>query len=392
MRPGQIAALVVGVTVAACGSHTTALDPIVMAYDTTTADTVSKLLLLNIARARHNEPMHFTTVSSIVATYKFTVSGGFVAAAAGDRGFLPVPQLGGSTEENPTISIAPMQGDEFTQRLLTPFEGTKLTLLLRQGYDVDTLFRLLGGEILIADSDRASVSYGNHPADRAGYTMFRRIVAHLSSIQDEHALHVEPLRFIHTWTVPAATITPESFSTTYKDFSLALDSVAQTYKVTKRVDGRVVVTNYDPQVLSNEDRVRLHEEAEGMSFNDVLLDIRAGYPGGTFPMHGRLRLRSFHEVLTFIGRGIEEEPEFDVAKDPRTPTISENPSHTLDIVEASQPPHGAGVSVTLHGMTYTIRPQHGYQWNRKAFDVLYQLYQMSVATMVNAGPAITIGK
>ena len=32
---------------------------------------------------------------------------------------------------------------------------------------------------------------------------------------------------------------------------------------------------------------------------------------------GRLRLGSFHKILTFAGRGIEEEPEFDVPLDQR---------------------------------------------------------------------------
>ncbi len=129
-----------------CATTTTRLDNIVMAYDETTAETISKLLLLNIARAHQNLPMHFTGVSSILATYKFTFSGGVGPAATGDYGWLPVPQLGASTEENPTVSIMPMQGEEFTQRLLTPFHEQKLTLLLRQGYDVDALLRLLGAE------------------------------------------------------------------------------------------------------------------------------------------------------------------------------------------------------------------------------------------------------
>ncbi len=35
-----------------------ALDRAVLAYDATTADSVSKQLLLDIARARYNQPMH----------------------------------------------------------------------------------------------------------------------------------------------------------------------------------------------------------------------------------------------------------------------------------------------------------------------------------------------
>ena len=127
---------------ASCAT-TTRLDGIVLDYDKTTSESMSKLLLLNIARAHQNLPMHFTGVSNIVATYRFSFSGGVMPAATGDFGWLPVPQLGGGAEENPTVSIAPMQGDEFTQRLLTPFQEQKLTLLLRQGYDVDALLSLI---------------------------------------------------------------------------------------------------------------------------------------------------------------------------------------------------------------------------------------------------------
>ena len=121
----------------------------------------------------------------------------------------------------------------------------------------------------------------------------------------------------------------------------------------RRINGRVIITNYDPAVLSNEDRRRLHEEAEQAPYNDVLIDIRSGYTGGEFPLHGRLRLRSFHEVLTFIGRGIEEEPEYDVPPDPRTPSISENPPRTLEILEDRRRPSDAGLSVELQG--YALR-------------------------------------
>ena len=232
----------------------------------------------------------------------------------------------------------------------------------------------------------------NRPSDREGYSTFRRIVAHLSSIQDRHALRAEPLHFQFSWTVPAASVTPEAFESTYKGFSLTLDADKQVYHVSHRVNGRVMITNYDPDILSNAERSRLHETAEQAPFNDVLIDIRAGYPGGEFPLHGRLRLRSFHEVLTFIGRGIEEEPEFDVAPDPRTPQIQENPVRTLEVVETRRLPSGAGLSVDLHGLHYAVGPQTGYQWNRKAFSLLYQLFQMSVSTVVQTGPVITIAK
>jgi hypothetical protein len=367
---------------------TIALDRAVIDYDTTTAQSISKQLLLNIARARYNQPMHFTAISSIAATYKFSTSIGTGAAQAGNNGHVVVPIIAAAAEENPTISIAPMQGEEFTQRLLTPFQEQKLTLLLRQGYDVDSLLRLLGAEVRLEDGTH--VVHHNRPADHDGYIIYRHVMSHLSTIQDRHALYVDPLHFDHLWTVPVSSVTPETFAATYKDFAVTCGK--EQCVVSKRDNGRVMITNYDPSVLSNDERTRLHAEAEEAPPNDILLDIRAGYVGGEYPMHGRIRLRSFHEVLNFIGRGMVEEPEFDVPPDPRTPSMTENPVHTLEISELASAPADDELSVELHGRYYSVRQETGYQWNKKAFSMLYQLFQMAVANIEPAGPAITISK
>ena len=166
-----------------------------------------------------------------------------------------------------------MQGDEFTQRLLTPFREGQLTLLLRQGYDVDSLLRLLGSEIHLDHQTGGDTIHNNRPSDRDGYQVYRRIVAHLSSIQDRHSLYVEPLHFTHTWTVPESAVTPETYSATYKDFTIEHDEAAHVYRISKRINGRVMITNYDPDILSNEERLRLHGKAEEAPFNDVLIDI-----------------------------------------------------------------------------------------------------------------------
>lgn len=391
--PVPFVAVAAALVLAAGCTTTIALDRAVIAYDTTATDSISRQLLLNIARARHDEPIHFTGISNIAATWNFSINAGISGALTGENGNLIIPIAGIGAEENPTVSIEPMDGEEFTQRLLTPFREQKLTLLLRQGYDVDSLLRLLGAELTVRDGRTgALVVHYNRPSDTTGYPLFRRFVAHLSSIQDRHALFVEPLHFQHEWTVPAREVTPESIDGTYAGFTLRKDDEHDVVHVSRRVNGRVMITNFDPAVLPNDERVRLHAEADEVPDNDILVDIRAGFPGGEIPYRGRLRLRSFHEILTFLGRGIAEEPEYDVPADPRSGSLRENPARTMDVVEASRAPRGAGLSVRLHGRTYALRPETGYQWNRKAFSVLYQLFQMSVAGVEKNGPEITIAK
>jgi hypothetical protein len=157
-----------------------ALNRAVVAYDEAVTDTVSKQLLINIARAHHHQPIHFTGVSNIAATFDFRFSAGATPALTGEASRAIMPVFGGSVAENPTISIAPIEGEEFTKRLLTPFQETKFLLLLRQGVDIDLLLRLMAKELRLK-RDGEDIAYRNNPTDRAGYEMFRKAVLHLSA-------------------------------------------------------------------------------------------------------------------------------------------------------------------------------------------------------------------
>jgi hypothetical protein len=62
------------------------------------------------------------------------------------------------------------------------------------------------------------VVYRNTPADKTGYEMFRRVVTHLSTIQDQNQLYAEPLVYHRTWTIPANSVTAEGFQSLQKEY------------------------------------------------------------------------------------------------------------------------------------------------------------------------------
>jgi hypothetical protein len=369
-----------------------ALDYAVIEYDKTTTDILSKLILLNIARSHQHQPMHFTGVSNIAATFNFQFNAGATPALTGENGTLMTPVFGGTMSENPTISIVPIEGEEFTRRLLTPFQENKLTLLLRQGADVDLILRLLAGELRINGGKQQGIYY-NKPNDAKGYRMFRQAVLHMSSIQDRNKLFVEPLMFEQHWTLPAESLTAEQMAALQKDFKIDLQAQSKQVTLSKRVTGRIVLTNYDPATLSNEDRIRLHEEADQGAANDVMVDIRPGYPGGEWPIHGVFRLRSFHNVLNFIGQSISDNPEYAVARYPQTPNVSQNPVDTMAVLVSDDKPWNDDISVQYGDLHYAIKPDDGYPWNREAFRLLCQLFQMTMTDLARQGaPEITISK
>jgi hypothetical protein len=365
----------------------------VVAYDDAIIESQSKQLLVNIARAQHHQPIHFTGVSNVAATFDFRFTAGATPALTGDASRTILPVIGGSVAENPTISIAPIEGEEFTQRLLTPFHETKLTLLLRQGIDIDLLLRLMAKELRMSHSDGA-IAYRNSPADKEGYEMFRRVVLHLSAIQDHNSLYVEPLSIERTWTIPAGSVTAEGFKTLEQEYQVAYNVQDKTFMLRKQVEGGTLITNYDPNLLSREERARLHDENVLALPNDVTFDIRPGHLGGDWPIKGDFRLRSFNAMLNFLGLSIAEEPEHHVDKDSRTPDVAENPVKTMDLLVSPSAPPGLDLVMKSHGTYYAVNttgPQS--RWNREAFKLLSQLFQMTVTEISRAGvPSITIAK
>ena len=379
-------------TVTGCLSPIT-LNRAVTAYDEAVTDAISKQLLINIARAHQHQPIHFTGVSNIAATFDFRVSAGATPALTGEASRALMPIFGGSLAENPTISIAPIDGEEFTKRLLTPFPESKFLLLLRQRYGIDLLLRLMAQELRITENGQ-EVAYRNTPADRTGYEMFRRVVTHLSAIQDQNQLHAEPLFHTRTWTIPATSVTAEGFQALQKEYLVTYNQNDNSYTLQKQIMGQIRITNYDPYTLSLDERAQLIEDTTEWPLNDISSDIRSGHVGGEYPLKGDFRLRSFYTILNFLGRSLGEDPEYYVDKDPRTPEVRENPVHTMELLLSDRAPSGADLSIQSHGKYYAVNTTGPLaRWNREAFQMLYLLFQMTVSEVPRVGvPSITIAK
>src|SRR5262249_45323667 len=151
-------------------------------------------------------------------------------------GFTLSPIFGVVQAENPTFSIVPIEGEEFTKRLLAPFPENVLTMLLRQGTDVDLILRMIASEFreFRVVEEGQIVSYHNRPSDKLGYEKFRQIVLQLSTIQDRNTLFAEPLIFDETWSVPAASLAPDTLQALQKDLAVIYDDKAHTYRIAKR--------------------------------------------------------------------------------------------------------------------------------------------------------------
>ncbi len=121
-----------------------ALHKAVLEYDRTVNRVEAELLLLNIARARQYHPIHFTTVSSVAATFDFRTEAGILGRIGSSPEDAPV-EVGFSTSvaENPTVTIIPISGEEFTKRILRPLDESQFEFLVHQELDINMLLRLM---------------------------------------------------------------------------------------------------------------------------------------------------------------------------------------------------------------------------------------------------------
>lgn len=368
----------------------------VLEYDRTVSRVEAEMLLLNIARARYLEPTHFTAVSSVAATFDFRVNAGVTGIFAENPGTDALTlTLGSSVAENPTVTIIPIQGEEFTQRILTPMDESKFEFLVHQGIEPAIIFRLMARGIQLGEGKQSSFLL-NLPHRAEEYKEFRRRILHLSALNLARQLHVGPLIFEETGPTPLdrAPTAGEILQALEKGYRWTVTGNDKAYALQRKVVGRLAITNYDPDRLPNEDRRRLHENAQRQARNMILVDIRPDGPGGSYPFHGYIKLRGFNAIIEFLARGIADEPEFHVDKDPRTELNPRNPVRTLEIQESAVRPPGAAFSVEHQGRVYSlVRNLDHDGWNMEAFRVLNHLYQMTVTDVTRVPtPQITIAK
>jgi hypothetical protein len=397
--------LVVGAVLA--GSLSGCLSPIsmhraVIEYDRTVSYVEADLLLLNIARARYHRPVHFTAVSSVAATFDFRTSMGIRGGLGPvtDSAERPLNlEYSASIAENPTIMIVPITGEEFTKRVLRPFDEDKFEFLVRQGYDINMVLRLMARGIATETEYGPRVLF-NQPSQKEGYAEFRRRLLHLAALDHERKLFVGPITFeeAHAVRMNRPPNPDEVLTAVEKGFRWEGDGAGTVHTLRRKRIGRLLVANYDPNRLSNEERRRLHEDAQQSPSDSLMIDLRPGHPGGDYPIHGAILLRSMNAIIGFVARSIEEEPEVQVTPDPRTTATVRNPAKTLEIEESLAKPDDYEFSVAFDGRHYSIRKYPVSQgmvpsWNQEAFAVLSNLFQMTVTDLTKyPAPAIAIAK
>lgn len=107
-------------------------------------------LLMSIVRGRYGETFSLLAVTGVAANVRFGTNAGVNIGFGPDENYAGnlVPFSGGLVyEENPTITYAPVQGEQYIRQLLSPIPLDILLLLIRSAAEPDALLTLLVSRI-----------------------------------------------------------------------------------------------------------------------------------------------------------------------------------------------------------------------------------------------------
>lgn len=380
--PGACLALTA--LVAGCVSPVV-LEDAVLAYDRTLARVRSQVLLLNIARARAGLPLNASEVTALTATFEFEAQADASAGVGPLGGAAPATgdlSLGVSARvlEAPTLSIVPLQGEAFTRRLVAPIDDVTFEFLHHRDVGVSLLLRLLAEGVVVEAADGARVFHENDPDEPEEFAEFRRRALHLESLARSGHLDVGPIPRVERWRPPPDAPLDGLVEALEAGFDLEVDAGGPL--LTREVDGRILIANYDPRRRPEAERLALEARARAFPAGFVLVDVRPDGPGGDYPLQGWIKLRSLSQVLDFVGRGVDPTWERAVAPHPATRPAPVEPARTLVVHETTaSAPDDAVVAVELEGRWLWIpRPSGGQpsgDWNLRAWQVLTDLYHLT---------------
>jgi hypothetical protein len=364
----------------------------VLGYDEVAKGLDEQLLLLNIARVDEGEGVHFTSASSIAATFDWTTTAGIGGqlnnGSASD--FLNL-NFGASASENPTFSIVPISGEEFTRRVVTPFGEEAFESLVFQGDRISQVMRLMAAGIEVQTERGSFVRFiENDPRRAQEYDEFRRVAMHLQWLNDNRKLFVRSLVFDETLVADfKGPLRPEDINSGFDKGLRWRQKPDGNFELTRPQAGRVIVANYDPMAMSDKERFELNERIRNNPTGFVHLDIRPGGPGGDMPIRGGIKLRSMYQILAFLARGIRQVPEHDVAPDPRTGAVQPDPTSTMAINVTTEEPRRGPPRVRYGGLYFSV---NNTPWDRTSFQLLNALFQTTVGQIQNVGIPVTISK
>jgi len=131
-------------------------------YTAAVADSWKSQMLLNLVKIRYGDAPVFLDIGQIVAGYSFQRNLNASATVPVFEGTPPSSVAtgifglsgGGSYNDSPTVTYAPLSGERFARQLMTPIPPSAIMTVIQAGFPVERVFRLAVQSINGVDNRR----------------------------------------------------------------------------------------------------------------------------------------------------------------------------------------------------------------------------------------------
>lgn len=311
-------------------------------------------LLLNLVRLKYREEPYFLNVNSVASSPELEMNVGGTGTFPDGRLDSYGASLGSSYSDNPTISYAPLAGEDFVRRLMTPVSPETLALLDGSGWSTTRVLRTCVQEI--NGIRNAPTAEGPTPKNAPDYQKFQELLNKLEGFNERGAVELGNFRI-----------------------------------------GEQIVTalKFDLAAVSDDEVSQLGLGIKGIEQNGFRF-FPINYDGNIESLN--VRIRSLNAMLFYVSQGVQA-PESHREKGYVTTTTSADGSMfdwtklTGNLMQIQsdgglRPPSDSYLRVRYRGHWYYISDA---DLNSKStFLMLQQLFALQGGNIKTTGPALTL--
>ncbi len=351
-------ALLPWLVLSACGIGPSRVPSDRFDYNEAIARSSNEQMLLNLVRLRYRDTPVFLAVASVLQQY--VVTGGVaVSGGTGNLNGFSADSIGGGANlryiERPTITYAPLTGDEFAQQLLTPIPSDLLFSLVQSGWPPDLL--LVMGVQRINHVQNLPFLSESSPEDRERERSFQHVVQLFIELAKRGGMELQ------------------------RGTSGVPNTPAPRYLVFEE--------NPDPgtQALIGELKESLHLDQGRSRF------LVTDHVLGRAPDEITIRLRSVLALMGFLSRGVEiPAAHIEDGRATQNEQLGETESPSLlvplRVHSSSERPSNAFTAVQYQGYWFSIA--HSDLTSKEAFTLVTYLFQMQAPQAPSLGPVLTV--
>ena len=378
-------------------------------YNEIVKTTSEEQLLLNIVRLRYTDTPSSLSVSTIAAQFErsqnLSIVPFFTAAGAdSNRSYAAVlPQAGVAAADRPTISLTPLDDQEFTRKLFTPIPLDGIIYLAKTTWPISTVFRLyLENLNWVPNAQTAS---GPTPRIAPDFANFRRGVDALESLQARSRIvfGVEERTETVAGPLPAATVTARDVVEAAKNgYIYRQEDKGGSWTLVKKSQQPVLLI--DPAAVDSAEMrevARTFRLKPGLAKYDITQEALSPFPS-TYPAEGvasiDLETRSLLQALYYVSHGIEIPPEHtsrglvtithdDVGRVFDWQQLTAGLFRVRHVQSEQRPPQ-AHVAVPYLGYWFYI--DRTDQDTKATFSLLMELARLELTGKTGPGPVLTL--